>query len=232
MSAKLIKVCLAIHFGNIKKLTEKRKPISYKNKLDGEEATAKLKKLEMENFLMKIVQLHDKDINNAVEPLLCFSYLQLQTLSKEHARPLEKVIALLGNPSELTAKYELQLSDGEQSLKQSKLKQSSNRYEGEDRNEETSNLIKSARRVVSSHPVSLTAVSVKADAFMGLQKYSKMHQTRFLAEEAKKEVMVQKEEDRKKLKKVYERKLMIEKGLNMKSVIESELQYLFEFDTK
>lgn len=136
MSVKLIKVCLAIHFANIKKLTEKRKPISYKNKLDADEATAKLKKLEMENFLRKIVQVGDKDINNAVEPLLCFSYLQVETISKEHARGLEKVIGLLGNVNELTAKYELELNEGEQSLKQSKLKQnSSNRYEGEDRTE-------------------------------------------------------------------------------------------------
>jgi uncharacterized membrane protein len=47
MTVKLIKVCLALYFANTKKLAERRKPISYKTKLEGEEATSKLKVLEI-----------------------------------------------------------------------------------------------------------------------------------------------------------------------------------------
>lgn len=43
MTAKLIKVSLALYFANVKKLTEKRKPLSHKSKLDPDEALAKLK---------------------------------------------------------------------------------------------------------------------------------------------------------------------------------------------
>ena len=47
MTGKLIKVCLALYFANAKKLTEKRKPLSHKAKIDGEEASVKLKNLEI-----------------------------------------------------------------------------------------------------------------------------------------------------------------------------------------
>ncbi len=33
MTVKLVKVCLALYFANTKKLSERRKPISYKTKL-------------------------------------------------------------------------------------------------------------------------------------------------------------------------------------------------------
>jgi len=36
MTVKLIKVCLAIHYANVKKLSGKRKPISHKSQLEGE----------------------------------------------------------------------------------------------------------------------------------------------------------------------------------------------------
>ncbi len=47
MTGKLVKVCLALYFANAKKNTEKRKPLSHKSKLDGEDATSKLKMLEI-----------------------------------------------------------------------------------------------------------------------------------------------------------------------------------------
>jgi hypothetical protein len=36
MTVKLVKVCLALYFASTKKLSERRKPISHKTKLDGE----------------------------------------------------------------------------------------------------------------------------------------------------------------------------------------------------
>ncbi len=47
MTVKLIKVCLAVHFANVKKLNEKRKSMSLKSKLDNEEILAKSKNLSM-----------------------------------------------------------------------------------------------------------------------------------------------------------------------------------------
>lgn len=106
MTGKLIKVCLALYFAGAKNMSEKRKPLSHKTKLEGEEATNKLKMLEIEYFLKKAIELGDKEIVASAEPLLCFSYIQLAALGKEQARGLEKIIALLGDPAKLIAKYE------------------------------------------------------------------------------------------------------------------------------
>jgi hypothetical protein len=44
--------------------------------------------IEIEYFLRKVIELENKDINPAVEPLLCFSCLQLAALGKEHSKGL------------------------------------------------------------------------------------------------------------------------------------------------
>ena len=59
MTVKLIKVCLAIYFANVKKLTAHRKPLSHKNKLDPDELAGKLKLLELEDFIRRVVMLKD-----------------------------------------------------------------------------------------------------------------------------------------------------------------------------
>jgi hypothetical protein len=59
-----------------------------------------------------------------------------------------------------------------------------------------------------------------------------MHQTRILAEESLRYQAIKAEEDRKALKKAYEKKMILEKGFRIKSVSENELQYLFEFNSK
>ena len=46
MTSKLIKVCLAIYYANSKKLSERRKPMSYKNKLDKEKALKEFEEKE------------------------------------------------------------------------------------------------------------------------------------------------------------------------------------------
>ena len=73
---------------------------------------------------------------------------------------------------------------------------------------------------------------VKQDAYSGLQKYTKMHQKKVLAVESKRYEALQAIEDQKKSKKIQERKVALEKGLRIRSVAETELQYLFEFDSK
>jgi len=62
MAAKLTKVSLALYFANVKKLAEKRKPLSHKNKLDPDEAQAKLKMFEIEYFLRRTIEFGDKDL--------------------------------------------------------------------------------------------------------------------------------------------------------------------------
>ena len=53
-----------------------------------------------------MLELDDKEINTNSEPLLCFSCLQLAAFGREHSKGLEKIVALLGDPGKLLAKYE------------------------------------------------------------------------------------------------------------------------------
>lgn len=80
--------------------------------------------------------------------------------------------------------------------------------------------------------MSLSLAGVRNDAYIGIEKYVKMHQTRILAEESRRYQAIKAEEDRKVLKKVYEKKMILEKGFKIRSFSENELQYLFEFDSK
>jgi outer membrane protein assembly factor BamA len=80
--------------------------------------------------------------------------------------------------------------------------------------------------------MSLSLAGVKNDAYIGIEKYVKLHQNRILAEERQRYQAIKVEEDRKALKKTYERKMMIEKGFKIKSVSENDLQCIFEFDSK
>ena len=98
MTFKLIKVCLAIYYANFRKLTERRKSLTRKEKLEGDELLAKLKNNQIEYFLHKIIEMNDSVFNKEIEPLVCLSYIQVKDHpSKEHAKGLEALIRLLGN---------------------------------------------------------------------------------------------------------------------------------------
>jgi hypothetical protein len=80
--------------------------------------------------------------------------------------------------------------------------------------------------------MSLSMVGVKADAYVGLEKYAKQHQKKALAEESKRYQAIAAAEEKAKQKKTMERKVAIEKGMRLKAVNDSEIAYLFEFDSK
>lgn len=63
LTVKLVKVCLAIYYANFKKLTEKRKSMTKREKLEGEELMAKLKNVHIEYFIGKIVIMKNEVIN-------------------------------------------------------------------------------------------------------------------------------------------------------------------------
>ena len=109
MTAKLIKVSLALYFANVKKLTEKRKPLSHKNKLDSDQALAKLKMIQIKYFLRRAIEFGDKDLLANIEPLICFSYLQIVPLSKDQAKGLESIISIMGDVNKLVGKYQKEL---------------------------------------------------------------------------------------------------------------------------
>lgn len=50
------------------------------------------------------------EINSNIEPLLCFSYMQIAALSKDQnknfEKNLERIVSLLGDVNELIRKYE------------------------------------------------------------------------------------------------------------------------------
>lgn len=55
MSVKLTKVCLAIHFANVKKLSQKRRSVTGTTKIDAEDASQKMKNVVLEEFMHKLI---------------------------------------------------------------------------------------------------------------------------------------------------------------------------------
>lgn len=65
MTVKLIKVCLAVHFANARKIVMKRKSLS-SSKAETDDSILKSKNLSLENFLYKVSELEFADINTQV----------------------------------------------------------------------------------------------------------------------------------------------------------------------
>lgn len=63
MSIKLTKVCLAIHFANVKKLAAKRKSVTGSAKLDPEDLSYKMKNVMLESFMYKLLEQDISEIN-------------------------------------------------------------------------------------------------------------------------------------------------------------------------
>ena len=54
----MIKLCLAIHHANFKKLSHKRKSVTGDAKLSADDAISKIKNNAIEFFVLKTVQVH------------------------------------------------------------------------------------------------------------------------------------------------------------------------------
>lgn len=57
MTVKLIKICLAIYFANFKKIGDKRKSLSRQQGINAEEVGCRLKNLNIEYLLRKLITL-------------------------------------------------------------------------------------------------------------------------------------------------------------------------------
>ena len=77
MSVKLTKVCLAIHFANVKKLSQKRRSVTGTAKIDPDDVSQKVKNIVLEEFLYKLLEEGIKEINRNVEPLISYSLIQV-----------------------------------------------------------------------------------------------------------------------------------------------------------
>lgn len=62
----MIKLCLAIHHANFKKLSHKRKSVTGDAKLSADDAISKIKNNLIEFFILKTVQVDLSGINSKV----------------------------------------------------------------------------------------------------------------------------------------------------------------------
>lgn len=106
MTVKLIKVSLSVHFANVRKLSSKRKSLTGGPKGDLEDSAMRSKNVSIEGFIYQVADLEFADINPQIEPLVSFSILQIEKISKDPANGLRKVLELFGNAEELLKKYE------------------------------------------------------------------------------------------------------------------------------
>jgi hypothetical protein len=75
---KMIKVCLAIHNANNKKLSQKRKSLTGNNKISDEDALCRIKNNSIYFLILKTCKLDLEHINKMIEPLVAFSYIQVK----------------------------------------------------------------------------------------------------------------------------------------------------------
>lgn len=98
-------MCLAIHHANTKKLSQKRKSLTGNNKISQEEVLMRIKNNSIESLIFQIAQLGFNELNFKIEPLVAFSFLQLNDKS-ENSLGFLKILETLGDPKEITQKYE------------------------------------------------------------------------------------------------------------------------------
>lgn len=78
MTVKLVKVTLAVHFANSRKIAVKKKSLSGGNKNDADEAVIlKSKNTAMEAFYIRTSKIGLKEINSQMEPLIAYSIIQI-----------------------------------------------------------------------------------------------------------------------------------------------------------
>ena len=99
-ASKLIKVILAIYFANIKKIGNLRKSMS-----DSAETKINMQNEIIELFLFSLAKESLRDINSILEPMLCYSIIQINQMSKDHSKGLMKVLGLLGDEETILNKY-------------------------------------------------------------------------------------------------------------------------------
>lgn len=78
LNVKFVKICLAIYYANIRKLNYSKSLVEGTVKLDYSNAFYKSKNTEIEKLLSTVVRINDQPLNQAIEPLLCYTFIQAE----------------------------------------------------------------------------------------------------------------------------------------------------------
>lgn len=90
----LTKISLAVHYGNLRKLSLSRP--SQGVRIDKNNAFTKLKNNDIEAFLYQFVKAR-LTLNKNIEALICYSFFQSEIKDKREAEGLRRIICLFGN---------------------------------------------------------------------------------------------------------------------------------------
>lgn len=104
-AVKLVKVCLSVHYSNLRKLSYSKSLVGGEVKIDKANASLKLKNLEVERLIQRIVKVNNDKLNDALEPLICYSFFQSELKNKEESEGIKRVMLLLGTEEDLRKLY-------------------------------------------------------------------------------------------------------------------------------
>ena len=72
-----------MHYSNLRKLSYSKSLVGGEVKIDKTNVSLKLKNLEVERLLDKIVKMKNDKLNDTLEPLICYNFFQSELKSKE-----------------------------------------------------------------------------------------------------------------------------------------------------
>lgn len=105
-AVKFVKVCLSVHYSNLRKLSYSKSLVGGEVNIDKTNASLKLKNIEVERLLDKIVKMKNDRLNDTLEPLICYSFFQSELKNKEGSYGIKRVMLLLGTEDDLRKLYE------------------------------------------------------------------------------------------------------------------------------
>lgn len=93
---KFIKVCLSVHYSNLRKLSYSKSLIEGVVKVDKSNVFFKVKNMEVEKLLSNVLAINNEKLNKALEPLICYSFIQSEIKNKEESLGIKKAMLMLG----------------------------------------------------------------------------------------------------------------------------------------
>ena len=98
-AVKFVKVCLSVHYANLRKLSYSKSLMDGAVKIDRSNVILKVKNMEVEKLLSNILRINNERLNKALEPLICYSFIQSELKNREESEGIKKAmeIALLGD---------------------------------------------------------------------------------------------------------------------------------------
>jgi hypothetical protein len=106
MTVRFIKVCLSVHYANLRKLAYSKSLVDGAVKIDKANVSFKAKNLEVEILLSNILSANNEKLNKSLEPLICYSFIQSEIKNKDESEGIKKIMLMLGTEDELRKLYE------------------------------------------------------------------------------------------------------------------------------